>query len=67
MFLLRVLVLVFIADVTNVWFKLGKTCREPAVQKEPETTHLNGAARGAMLLDSSGSGEPPRTVGCKGT
>ena len=66
MLLRRVLVLVFIADVTNVWFKLGKTCREPAVQKEPETTHLNGTTRGAMLLDSSGSGEPPPLGGLQG-
>ncbi len=63
---LRVLVLVFFADAFNVWRNYGKTCKQLALQKEPDTTYLNGATRGAMLLDSSGSGEPPPLGGLQG-
>ena len=58
--------LVLFAVAASIWFYFGKTCGEPAAQQEPVTTHLNGATRGAMLQDCSGSGEPPPLGGLHG-
>ncbi len=62
----RALALVLFAVAASTWFYFGKTCGKPAAQQKPVTTHLNGATRGAMLQDCSGSGEPPPLGGLHG-